>query len=147
MPLRRKLKVPSADADFILAGISCHLKDYRLVYNMNKKLGFDFKKLKDFVIYKQEDELKYSFYYYLDPDRQKEYFFVSNHHPESKLIKELKQTDYFLVIKGEADNKNIITMIGKIGKIPGVLAAFRADHKKIRDFPLFIQDLELQMIE
>jgi hypothetical protein len=148
MPKIRKLKFSGADADYYLIGISCHLKDYRIVYNVNKELRLDLKKLNDFMTQEEKTklEMKYSFYHYKDSDHLTDYFFISNHHPESKLIKELKQTDYFLLIKGDVGEKNLTTMISSINKIPSVLTAFRVDFSKIKNFSPFLEDLELHML-
>jgi len=148
MPKIRRLKVSGSDSDYILIGISCHLKDYRIVFSMNKELHLDLKKLRDFKVYKEKskDELEYSFYYFKDSDRLTEYFFISNHHPEGKLIKEQKQTDYFMLIKGNIEEKEVSEMTGQIKKMPRVLTAFKVDFSKIKNFGLFLEDLELHML-
>ncbi|MCK4288104.1 MAG: IPExxxVDY family protein, partial [Bacteroidales bacterium] len=50
--------------EYTIIGISSHLKDYRLSFNINKKLNFKLKKLSDLVIIKGKNKKtqKYSLY-------------------------------------------------------------------------------------
>ena len=49
------------DTSFHLYGISCHLKDYRFAWTVNKSLGVEFKKTKP---YTTVDGLEFSKYEY-----------------------------------------------------------------------------------
>ena len=44
------------EADLILIGISCHLKDYRLVHYLNKYKQINLTRFDDLVIYMQTDK-------------------------------------------------------------------------------------------
>jgi len=146
MPRVRRLKILSDHSEYILIAISCRLKDYRVVHGMNIVLGLDFKKNPDFIVYQEEEELPYSFYFYKDQCKQLDYFFISNHHPEAKLIKELKQADYFLLINNQIEENELNLKIRKLKNIPGMLAVLKVDYSKIKQISLFFEDLELQML-
>ena len=78
---------------YTLAGVSCHLKDYRLSYLLNQKLPASFKKLDDFGG-------NYSLYFYLDEECRNSYYLVSNRSEDKILFQELKQTDFVLLVEG-----------------------------------------------
>jgi len=146
MPRVRRLKISSDHSEYILIAISCRLKDYRLVHGINTALGLDFKKQSDFIVYQKDDELPYSFYFYKDQCKQLDYFFISNHHAEAKLLKELKQADYFLLINNQIEENELILKMRKLKKISGMLAVLKVDYSKIKQIGLFFEDLELQML-
>ena len=64
------------DVSFYLFGISCHLKDYRFAWTINKSLNVDFVKTKPFL---KDAELEFSQYEY-QLDLNKIYLF-SNKSP------------------------------------------------------------------
>lgn len=86
--------------EFVLYGISCHLKDYRVAWHLNKQLRLDFVRnmvslaigkgeLREFSIYKSEDYDHHLTYYLLD-----------NYSDDMPLVKSLKQYDFFIIVEG-----------------------------------------------
>ena len=146
MPKIRRLKISSDHSDYILIAISCRLKDYRIVHGINNELGLDFKKYSNFIVYQNDEELSYSFYYYKDPCKQSDYFFIANHHPEAKLINELKQADYFFLVNNLMEENELSLMIKRLKSISGMLAVLKVDYSKIKHIGLFFEDLELHML-
>jgi hypothetical protein len=124
------------------------MKDYRLTFLINKHLHFHFKKALDFqsIPLKGTNPLNYSFYYYPDEDRKMTWFLISNHHPESKLLPSLKQTDYFLLAEGERTPDEQHEMLKALASIPNVNAAFAVDMSEVKNFGYFLSDLEIHMI-
>lgn len=132
---------------YTMIGISCHLKDYRITYYLNKFLGINLKKSKEFPIKSEKDKKNFLFSFFIFNDRNKEisYYLISNHNPESKLIPSQKQTDYFLIAKDLINKENETDIINKIKTIPYVLTAYKIELQKIRFINNLFSDLEIHV--
>ena len=74
------------DTSFSLFGISCHLKDYRFAWTINKSLNIEFKKSKPYV---KAQDLEFSQYdYQLDLDTI--YLFANKSHDGYLITKKNK---------------------------------------------------------
>ena len=144
-----RYKISGIKPDYIIIGISCHLRDYRIIYRVNHGLDFHFKKLKDLNVChdKKENFVNFSLYHYYYTDRSINYYFISNHHPEAKLISGLKQADYFLFIHGGFPEEEKKQLIKKLSKIKDVLAVFDVNPATLKQLDPVLYDLELHMAE
>src|SRR5688572_22963527 len=91
------------DYNFLLLGIICQEKDYRLCHEINQRLDIDLIKEPDYelAINKQKDKSSYSFYATGEGgEDQLSYFLISNKGSKAFLLPEQKQVDYFLLMKG-----------------------------------------------
>lgn len=133
----------------VFIGLACRLKDYQLSYHINKKLGFHLKKLPDLKILPPSltQPCYYSLYRYQDADLRMDYFLLSNHHPDSKLIPVFKQTDYFLLVTGEFTANQTERFIRQLRAVPQVLLAYYLDMTKVRQAVGLLADLELHILE
>lgn len=133
----------------VFIGLACRLKDYQLSYHINKKLGLHLKKLPDFTILPpgQTQPCSYSLYRYQDADLRMDYFLLSNHHPDSKLIPVFKQTDYFLLVSGEFTANQTEHFIRLLRTVPQVLLAYYLDTTRVRQVEVLLADLELHLLE
>jgi hypothetical protein len=127
--------------EYTIIGISSHLKDYRLSFNINKKLNFKLKKLNDLVIIKGKNKKtqKYSLYHYEQPDTQNIFYLISNNNPNGKLIPSQKQTDYFLLIK------NMI--VKTLKAIRNVLMVYEINPNTIKNIDSILTEVELQGLD
>lgn len=114
------------DFDFILLGISCHEKDYRISWALREKLDIDLCRGEDIVISskKNNESGSYTVYEFLNEDNDSGMFLVSNRSESSWLIPEQRSVDYFFIARGAFDQENQEEMIRKIREIPFVLAVF-----------------------
>ena len=147
MAKKIRLKISGVKPDYIIIGISCHLRDYRIIYRINKPLGFHFKKITDLKVLldKTENHASFSLYHFYHTDRIINYYFISNHHPEAKLISGLKQADYFLFIHGEVPEEEKKQLIKKLSNIKDILAVFDVNPASLKQFEPVLYDLELHM--
>jgi hypothetical protein len=103
------------DYEFELIGICSNNSDYRLCWNINQCLEITLSKGNDYVcISKKDGESIHSFYQFIEPDQQTEYFLIKNLSSTYKhLIPEKDQVDYFLLIKNnfERDLDDIVTLL------------------------------------
>jgi hypothetical protein len=112
------------DYDFILIGVSCHTKDYRLCWEINKSLNSDLKRTEDLEISKKGEVNFFSFYEYIDEDNYIEYYLISNLGSNGYLIPEQKKVDFFLLLKGNTSTNQAKDIIGRINSLSLVLTSF-----------------------
>ncbi|HNS16291.1 MAG TPA: IPExxxVDY family protein [Bacteroidales bacterium] len=133
----------------VFIGIACRSKDYQLCFHINKKLDLHLRKLPDFgiVFPGKFESCSYSLYRHQDTNRRLDYLLLSNHHPDSKLIPEFKQTDYFLMVSGETTAAETERLIHALRSVPGVLLAYYLDLSKTKQMDVILADLELHLLE
>ncbi|MGB0881744.1 MAG: IPExxxVDY family protein [Vicingaceae bacterium] len=112
------------DYDFTLIGISCHSKDYRLCWEINKALGIDLTRTQDLEIRKKGEVNSHSFYEFIDDDNYLEYYLISNRGSNGFLIPEQKSVDFFIMAKGNISDNHTRDTISKINALSLVLTSF-----------------------
>ncbi len=121
------------DYDFVLIGLVCQVKDYRLCFEINKKLGFDLNKVDSIEIFvnKQREAAYFSTYLFENED-EISFYIIFNRGTKGYLIPEQSKLDYFVVIKGplRADQKK--ELISKLKEIKLILGVFELDVKKLK---------------
>ncbi len=122
----------SYDFDFILIGISCHEKDYRLCWSVNNALTIDLKKTTDHILElkNQKENQNYSKFEYINEDTFSEYFILANLSANGLLVAEQKQTDYFLIVRSNSVNAENI--IAKLKDADFVNAVFSIDINSLK---------------
>lgn len=122
------------DYDFVLIGISCHEKDYRICWALNNKLGINLKKENDLEIKdkKHKEVLSYPFYIFDYKEKYCEYFIIGNKNNQRMLVPEHKQADYFLKITGNVSSEEKQEIIKKIKEINIVLTAYEIDSGQLK---------------
>lgn len=122
------------DFDFILIAISCPLKDYRFCHFVNKYTGLELLRDED---YRLSSSLRsannnFSCYTYVN-EGETEFYLLSNRSDESGyLIPEMKNSDYFLLIKNFIDNEDLTNLINLINEIPEVVVATEISAEKLK---------------
>mgnify|MGYP001590887393 CR=1 FL=1 len=135
--MKRQLLLIDCDFDFYLIGINCVLKDYRLCFEINRKLNLRLKRVDEIVIIKENSEWEHSApsfsnFAYLDEKTELLYKVVSNKCQSTLLIPEQKAADYFLKISGEGPIREKKAILSKIREIPIVLTAFEINPNKLK---------------
>ncbi len=121
---------------FALIGISCHQKDYRLCWELNKTLEIELHKEED--IPGPNEEISFSRYYYNNEDFMQDYYLLTNKIGKIYFAQELKQADYILQVYGLRSEYESDDLLQKISGIDGVLTAFTYDSEKLKyAHPLF----------
>lgn len=93
---------PDYDYDFELISIISPIRDYRLCWHINNKLNLDFARQEEIPLHypKKHKYAYYNLFYFEDEMNWLQYYFINNRSLGEHLIPELKQVDYFLLIKG-----------------------------------------------
>ncbi len=121
---------------FALIGISCHQKDYRLCWELNKTLEIELQKEED--IPGPNEDISFSRYYYNQEDLLQEFYLLTNKIGKNYLATELKQADYILQVYGLHSEYETDDLVQKIIGIDGVLTAFTYPSEKLKHgHPLF----------
>ena len=120
------------DTSFYLFGVSCHLKDFRFAWTINKSLSIDFKKSKPYL---KGSNLEFSQYKHpLDLDS---IYLFSNKSQNGFLVTKKKQVDYWILFNKTVDEKTVSHYISKIRKTQSVLTVFEENNKQIKEHFVF----------
>ncbi len=120
------------DYEFSLIGISCHSKDYRLCWELNKQLSIDMVRTADLEISKKDTVSSFSFYEFIDETNYLEYYLISNRGNSGHIIPEQKSMDFFLMIKGNISDNHTKDCIAKINSLSLVLTSFNVDPNQLK---------------
>jgi hypothetical protein len=120
------------DYDFSLIGLSCHARDYKLCWSINKHLGFDFSRQDNLMLITKVSSAEFSHYVYEDSDAHQSYALISNRGIGGLLIPEQKQTDYFLKMSGMVPKKKIENLIIQLKELDCVITAFPIDIDNLK---------------
>ena len=120
------------DTTFSLFGISCHLKDYKFAWTINKSLNVEFKKAKAYPI---DRNLEFSQYkYQIDLDT---IYLFANKSRQGFLVTKKREVDYWLLFHNTFDEKTVNHFISGIRKTRPVITVFKEDNKKIKEHFVF----------
>ncbi|MCX6274781.1 MAG: IPExxxVDY family protein [Bacteroidetes bacterium] len=125
--------------EFLLVGIICQHKDYRLCHELNRKLEINLVREKDYEvnIAKRMNPALFSFFKF-ENDEQDLFFVFENKGKHSILIPEQKQIDFFLMIKESFQRQNITELVNTIKQIPIVLGAYPIDPLNLKSREYFL---------
>jgi hypothetical protein len=137
------------EIDFQLICISSHHKDYRLCWEINRSLGMQLKKVDEYFLGTKENpgEL-FSQFEYSDATDHSDFYLITNRcipeagkaKPEDlfptedslKLVPEMKQADYLLLIYGQMNEMDMKVLEEKLSALSMVQAAWKQDVEKLR---------------
>ncbi|MBE9510002.1 MAG: IPExxxVDY family protein, partial [Bacteroidetes bacterium] len=117
---------------FFLLGISSSENDYRLSWEMNKKLKISLRKSTDHVIKREKIKQTFLVYKFSDEEVYLQYFLIANKSENGFLIEELRNMDYFLQIHGDLTNKQQEQIISSVKNIKGVFGVFKLDINTLK---------------
>lgn len=135
MVLNKKLLKFEIDLDFVLIAVTSAQKDYRICYLINKYLNFNFVRVDDLEvnIYPNSAEpVPFSMYEYYWEASETSFYFIANRGIDGLLIPEMREADYFLMIKNYIDDNDLNDLINGLNRIPEIVAAIKIDPKKIK---------------
>ena len=119
--------------DFILVGIACQHKDYRLCHELNTRLGIILKRENDYEIFngKRMENVSFSFYRYITNEDDC-YYLLSNKGRQGLLIPEQKQIDYFFMVRENVKRIHQQELINRLKEISVILGTFSMDPKNLK---------------
>ena len=134
MILNRKNLKFEIDFDFILIALTSSLKDYRICYLVNKYLNFNFTRTEDLEIdiAVAKGPVLFSLFHYSWESTETDFYFIGNKGSDGYLVPEMREADYFILIKNYIDEDDLEGIISALNKIPEIVAAVKIDPKKIK---------------
>lgn len=120
--------------DFLLIGISCHEKDYRISWALNHYLSLGFiKENEDLEVFlsKSNEASLHSIYAYTNKETHNEFYLINNRSNTGFLVPEQPLADYLLIIK-ENFNFSLSLFLKKIKNINFVLTAFEIPVSQLK---------------
>jgi len=145
--MTKKLKVESDLFEgYSLLALVTPLKDYRLAYfiNINDALNFQLKKYDDLRISGKESA--FSWYYYSQGSNYLRCMLISNMEEKGRLIPG-QRIDFILLIKNIVDDEQLMEILSKLRKIPGVSATFEIDMSSIRNMDVLLEAIEMHELD
>jgi hypothetical protein len=130
---------PDEEFDFLLIGIVCQHKDYRLCHELNRKLELDLVREKDYEvsIAKRMNPAMFSFFKF-ENDEQDLFYVFENKGKHALLVPEQKQIDFFLMIKECFKRHDINDIVSAIKQIPVVLGAYPIEVRTLKSRDYFL---------
>lgn len=123
------------DLDFVLFAISSPLKDYRLCYFINKNAGLNLSKVDDHEAWlvNTDTPTHFSKFAHLSDESETEFYLIANRgYGGGWLVPEMRQTDYFLLIKNFIDDDDLMALDEGINAIGEVLVAGEIKPEKLK---------------
>lgn len=118
------------DYDFLILGISCHERDYRLCWLINRAMGYEMERSEDLEIHFAHDVVKFPVFQYEMPEEMTRLILIKNRVNGGILIPEVKQIDYLLKIENDhGEHEKLMQMIRKI---PQVIGTFDLEVKNLK---------------
>ena len=115
------------ETNFCLIGVSCHLKDYRFVWGVNKFLSTNFVKIKN----NKTQDIKTSKYAH-QMDLSKAYIFANRTNQEV-LVTTKPEIDYWVQINNVEIQSETDRWRRKLKQIPQILTTYEEKNKKIKE--------------
>ena len=106
-----------------------------MCYLVNKYLHFNFVRVDDLEvnIYPTSAQaVPFSMYEYYWEASETSFYLIANRGADGLLIPEMREADYFLMIKNYIDDQDLNDIINGLNKIQEVVAAIKIDPKKIK---------------
>ncbi len=117
--------------EFILVGLSCRQKDYRLAWSLNKEMNWSFERVDDLEIRNKSGNSFHSRFVFHHAEDMVLYSLLSNRADEKFILPEWSQFDYLLKIEEGSFNLNDAFYKG-LRKSPFVLAAYEIREETVR---------------
>jgi hypothetical protein len=121
------------DYDFLLLGIVSQEKAHRLVWFINKELGYNFSHAGQLVLYDNDQpSAEFTRYDFTDEINHLEFFLIENKDESNYLLPELRHVDYFMMIKGALDFLDVKQLIDHMKPLEPVQLVTEIDHHKLK---------------
>jgi len=122
------------DFDFELVSLISPLRDYRLCHQINRHLHLDFVRRNDLEITseKKRSQSQFPVFTYEDEVNFLQYFFIGNKCAGANLIPEMRQVDYFLMMRGDAAGIVKTDIMHRLKELSDIQTLFEVDPKSLK---------------
>lgn len=119
------------DYSFYSLGISCHVKEYKMAWLLNKCLNTRLEFMDPIIIHHKSGESVHSIYQFTDDEARVCISLISNRSKKGYLLPEFPQTDFILKIE-EAEEGEFQELRASIRKMNQVLLVHTIDPSSIK---------------
>jgi hypothetical protein len=117
--------------EFILVGLSCRQKDYRLAWSLNREMNWSLERVDDLEIPHKTGSSFHARFVFHHSEDMVIYSLLANRSDEKFILPEWSQFDFFLKIEEGAFEVND-TFYRRLRKSPFVLAAYEIREETVR---------------
>ncbi len=119
--------------DFMLIGIVCQHRDYRLCIALNKKFELNLMKQNEYTVFnnKRMEDHGFSFYEFINEEDDR-FNLISNKSQKGFLIPEQKQIDYLFLLRLIRSQMEEMEILSGLKEIPIVLGAYKLEPHKLK---------------
>lgn len=131
--MNKKLLELEFDFDFKLIAITSPLKDYRLCFIINKFTETNFRKVDDLEIeLKNKPKNYFSRYLYFPENTECEFNFIANKGIDGYLVPEMKEVDFFIIIKEFIDEEDLDLFFSQLKQVNEIQAVVEINPKLLK---------------
>ena len=131
--MNKKYLKAELDLDFILIAITSQLKDYRLCFLINKFLNMGFERTSpDYQITYSDTLPQYFSQYHYKNGMDTDCYILANKGSIGLLIPEMKETDYFLLLRNHLDEEELDFILSGLKTINEIQVAVEIDQLKLK---------------
>jgi hypothetical protein len=125
--------------DFLLLGVFCSYRDYRLCYELNKTLDLRLERMDDLELKleKKGSTGLFPVFHFMNTDGE-HFFLISNKGSNGLFVPELKQVDFFVLVKEFSRYTNADDLLKAIGKIEIVSSIIELEPTKLKSADNFL---------
>ena len=138
--MKLKLNIDDMTDEFFentrLMGIVAPIKDYQLVWQLNKRLRLDFRSNHDLEIQLSRKKRQYYFgiFAYHEPDNALEHFLYNNQFEGEYLLPEFKHLDFLWLQKGDSvSDEKMSDLLNSVRSVPGIQLVMELAQEKIKN--------------
>ncbi len=126
--------------NYILLGIVCQKKIFKLAWLLNNTGYYNFKRIDDFYLTldTNTETTNYMRMENVDDENHLCYQIIENKNEKKYLSNELKSMQYFLIVKGGLDFFDVEEMIKKIKKIDEIIFVSAIKNDKVKSSLSFL---------
>jgi len=131
----KKIKLDySPEYDFIVIAIVSFEKDYKIVWDINNSLGYDFARSDDYLAYhkKRKMDQEFSTFIFHDEKDYIDFRIITNKSDQGYLLEEIKNIDYIILIKGDFEESYDKKVLAQLQNLKSVQSAFLLDLSKLK---------------
>lgn len=123
------------ETDFYLLGLVSYEPDYKLVWDINRCLYFDFRRTEDHQVkHRKSNEFQlFSCFLFRMEDKYIDLRILSNKGEQGVLIEELKNLDYLLLISGEQPELVYSSLKTDLKNVESVVSVFEIHPSTLKE--------------
>ncbi len=128
------------DYTFHVIAIFCAYRDYKLCFEINRKLFLGLQRFadKEILLDKKGSSGQFPYFFFLSEDEEEYYLIENRAHNGFFLVPEMRQTDYFLVIKNPGYAFDLNEHVQRLNSIKLVSRALSSDPKSLKSAENFL---------